>query len=47
MSVNYQLCDVDAHGTVIHAKGNSRGQNVQTAGSNMAGTHSAVGSSWA
>jgi hypothetical protein len=47
MSVNYQFRDVDAYGAVIRAKANSRGQKVQTAGSNMAGTHSAVGSSWA
>jgi hypothetical protein len=47
MSINYQLGDVDAHGAAIRARANSHGQKVQTAGSNMAGTHSAVGSSWA
>ncbi len=36
MTINYQFGDVDAHGA-----------KVQTAGSNMASTDSAVGSSWA
>jgi hypothetical protein len=45
MSINYQFGDVDAHGAVIRAKANSHGQKVQTAGSNIAGSHSAVGSS--
>jgi hypothetical protein len=47
MSINYQFGDVDAHGAIIRAEANSHGQKVQTAGSNMAGTHSAVGSSGA
>jgi uncharacterized protein YukE len=32
---------------VIYQQANSHGQNVQSAGSNMASTDSAVGSSWA
>jgi hypothetical protein len=32
---------------VIYEQANARGQKVQTAGSNMAGTDSTVGSSWA
>jgi hypothetical protein len=40
MTINYQFGDVDA-------QANSHGQKVQTAGSNMASTDSAVGSSWA
>jgi hypothetical protein len=32
---------------VIYQQANSHGQQVQTAGSNMASTDSAVGSSWA
>lgn len=47
MSINYQFGDVDAHGAVIRAKANSHGQKEQTAANNIAGTHSAVGSSGA
>jgi len=32
---------------VIYEQANAHGQNVQSAGSNMASTDSAVGSSWA
>ena len=32
---------------VIYEQANAHGQKVQTAGSNMAGTDSPVGSSWA
>jgi hypothetical protein len=45
MSINYQFGDVDAHGAVIRAEADSHGQQVHSAGSNMAGTDSAVGSS--
>ena len=54
MSINYRFGDVDAHDAVIRAKAASLEaehhaivRDVLAAGSNMAGTRSAVGSSWA
>ena len=54
MTVSYRFGDVDARGATHHARGASletehpvvvRGQKLQTAAGNVAGTDSAVGSS--
>jgi hypothetical protein len=55
MTVSYRFGDVDAHGATLRARGASletqhhavvRGQKLQTAASNVAGTDSALGSSY-
>jgi ESAT-6 family protein len=41
------ITDLGRNFSVIYAQANAHGSKVQTAGSNMASTDSAVGSSWA
>jgi hypothetical protein len=52
MTVSYRFCGVDAHGVTLRASLETeqhavvRGKKLQTAAGNVAGTDSAVGSSW-
>ncbi|WP_156763400.1 WXG100 family type VII secretion target, partial [Mycobacterium scrofulaceum] len=47
MACQQFITDLGRNFQVIYEQANAHGQKVQTAGSNMASTDSAVGSSWA